>query len=273
MSSINLLFSIDDGYLDQLKVMLYSISLQMPKQQVAVYVLQKNLLKKTVELQTFLEKLGMTYHPVIIGENAFPHAPTTERYPDTIYYRLLAHEYLPEDIERILYLDADMLCLNSFDELYQLDMGDNLYAAASHNTDQGLMDQVNKVRLQNFQAESYFNSGLLLLNLPKIRQAVKRDDILKYIEHNRQLLVLPDQDVLNGLYGHRILQIPDQIYNFDARYSWLYLVRSHNLWDLDWVINHTVFLHFCGREKPWRADYHGRFSGLYKFLQKEALKL
>ena len=33
---------------------------------------------------------------------------------------------------------------------------------------------------------------------------------------------------------------------------------------LDWVMEHTVFLHFCGRQKPWRVQRGGRFAVLYK---------
>ncbi|MCC9732586.1 glycosyltransferase family 8 protein, partial [Streptococcus agalactiae] len=51
----------------------------------------------------------------------------------------------------------------------------------------------------------------------------------------------------------------------------IYQLKSRNEWDLEWVINHTVFLHFAGRDKPWKKDYRGRYSGLYKFMAKEAL--
>ena len=37
--------------------------------------------------------------------------------------------------------------------------------------------------------------------------------------------------------------------------------------DLDWVIENTVFLHFCGKDKPWRKDYKGRYAALYKHYQ------
>lgn len=48
------------------------------------------------------------YTPVVVGEEAFEDAPTTDRYPETIYYRLLAHEYLPKELDKILYVDADI---------------------------------------------------------------------------------------------------------------------------------------------------------------------
>ncbi len=273
MNTINLLFSIDDGYVQQFMVTLYSIYQNSSHKAIAVYVLQKQLLQKNAEIVDFCQKLGVTYYPVVIGEEAFEDAPTTDRYPETIYYRLLAHDYLPENLDKILYVDADILCLNDIVSLYELDLGDNLYAAASHTSDGNISELVNKLRLRNFEAESYFNSGVLLMNLANIRKAVHRQDILDYIEQNSHLLLLPDQDVLNALYGHQTQQIPDEIYNYDARYNVLYYSRSSGKWNLNWVIENTVFLHFCGRDKPWKKDYRGRYSALYKHYQHCTLRL
>ncbi len=77
-------------------------------------------------------------------------------------------------------------------------MGQKLYAAASHYEDVRLLDYVNKLRLKNFEMDSsYFNTGILLMNLEAIRLQVRREDILDFIEKNRNWLILPDQDVLN----------------------------------------------------------------------------
>ena len=266
---MNLLFVIDDAYVEQFKVVLFSIAQQMPRQDFQVFVMQKRLLEQDASIKQYVEKLGMVYHPVVVGEEAFAHAPTTDRYPDTIYYRLLAHEFLPAEVDKILYLDADLICLNDFRELYDMEMGEQLYAAASHNEDGLLLDYVNKLRLNNFEMDSsYFNTGILLMNLKAIRPYVKRKDILDFIEKNRNRLMLPDQDVLNGLYADRVMAIPDEIYNYDARYSLIYQAKSQGKWDLNWVIDHTVFLHFAGRDKPWKSNYRGRYSGLYKFIDR-----
>lgn len=118
MEKINLLFVIDDGYVEQLKVTLYSIRQALGEQAVSVYLMQKELLEKHQELEDFCQKLDFDYHSVLVGEEVFKDAPTTDRYPDTIYYRLLAQEFLPQDLGRILYLDADILCLNDFTDFY-----------------------------------------------------------------------------------------------------------------------------------------------------------
>ena len=59
--------------------------------------------------------------------------PVSDRYPESIYYRLLAQNYLPKDLDKVLYLDADILCINDLQPLYELPLEDHLYAAANHS--------------------------------------------------------------------------------------------------------------------------------------------
>ena len=42
--------------------------------------------------------------------------------------------------------------------------------------------------------------------------------------------------------------------------------------DLDWVMQHTAILHFCGRLKPWKPGARGRFVALYKYCAVQAAR-
>lgn len=271
---MNLLFAIDDNVTTQLMTTLYSVVQNTPNTKISAYVIQKETLKDTAKLKQFCQTIGVTYHAIKVDPKIFSEAPITDRYPETIYYRLLAHEYLPKNIHRILYLDVDILVINDLTSLYQMPMEDKLYAAASHSQlTNNMTEQFNKLRLGNYEAESYYNSGVLLMNLDLIREKVSSDDIFNYIKANKLTLFLPDQDVLNALYGKYFLKIPDQIYNYDARMSAIYNLLGNGTWNLDWVIEHTVILHFCGRDKPWKDDYTTRYAGLYKHYAHKAKML
>ncbi|MDD6865083.1 MAG: glycosyltransferase family 8 protein [Lactobacillus sp.] len=260
---MNLLFSIDDRFWRQMLTVLNSIRLNSQSRQIDVYVIQSQKLAHTKEIKQICELWGMHYHPIVIKDEKFDQAPVTDRYPKTIYYRLLAHQYLPKQLHRILYLDADVLCINDVGSLYDTDLDGYLYASAIHTGLTGTTEVINKIRLQNFDADGYYNSGVLLMNLDLIRQRVHAEDIYEYIREH--VLLLPDQDVLNALYGKDIKTVPDQLYNFDARKGQTYETISFGEWTLDWVIKHTVILHYCGRHKPWLVDKNtGRYTALYK---------
>lgn len=260
---MNLLFAIDDNFVHQLETVLLSIHLNTAPQKFNIYILQKQALKREQELRTFCENLGMNLYPLQVDEALFKDAPVTDRYPTTIYYRLLAHQIVPEDVHKILYLDADLLCINDLSKLYEIDLGDNLFGSAIHSSLSNTTDVINRLRLQNFDADGYYNSGVLLMNLDAMRRTIKAEDIFSYIRHH--ILLLPDQDVLNALYSDRIKTIPDQLYNFDTRNGRIYEIISNGKWTLDWVIKNTVILHYCGRDKPWLPTKNsGRFTALYK---------
>ena len=132
----------------------------------------------------------------------------------------------------------------------------------------GITDPVNRLRLENYEAEAYYNSGVLVMDLSAMRREVRPGDIFDYAREHADILLLPDQDVLNGLYGGQILGVDDSLWNYDARRFDRYLLLSQGERDMDWVMDHTAILHFCGKRKPWNHSYQGRFSALYKHYQR-----
>ena len=265
MATLNILFTLDRNYLPPLRVMLVSLLMNNPGEEFHIYLAGDGFAQADWDsLSALCARFGAALHPVAIDEHWFDEAPTLRYYSRAMYYRLLAAQMLPEELDRILYLDPDMLVIGSLRALYDTDMGDYLYAASIHHGLVDLSTPVNRIRLSTQDAEGYFNSGMLLMNLPEIRKSVRPQDIFAYVEQNRALLVLPDQDVLNGLYGERILELDEKLYNYDARRYNEYLLASQGEADMDYVIANTRILHFCGKRKPWNKAYVGRFGVLYK---------
>lgn len=268
-----LLFSIDHSFAEQLQTTLYSIFMNS-SQSFDIYILHTDL---SEEIQRFLEsfcgRYGSDISFISIPESYFSDAPSSSRYPKAIYYRLLAHEFLPKDLTKILYLDADILCINDLTSIFNYDLGSYLYAGCSHPSMTGMSRAMNKLRLKTYGNDGYFNSGVLLINLDQVRKIVDKQAIYTFIKDNEKQLVLPDQDILNGLYGHLIYALDDQIWNYDVRYTHTYYLMSNKQTTLDWMMQHTVFLHFCGKEKPWDHHYEEKFAALYKHYQVKSKEL
>ncbi|WP_254204881.1 glycosyltransferase family 8 protein [Leuconostoc mesenteroides] len=193
-------------------------------------------------------------------------APTLKQYPAEMYFRLLCGEYLPKTLTRILYLDPDILVINPIKPLWTLDMKDHMIAAASHNGLTGVSQTINNVRFQNKNA--YFNSGVMLMDLTKMREKVKLNDIISVIKRHAKRSILPDQDILNYLYSDHILSIPEEIWNYDTRDNIVHFTKSFGNIDLSWVIENRVILHFCGHPKPWEKRSLNRFAILYQHYEQ-----
>jgi len=260
---MNILLTLDKNYLLPMRVLLTSLFVSNPGERFHLYIAGDGL--EDADLPHALcDRFDASITLLAVDDSLFAAAPTLRYYSRAMYYRLLAAQLLPQSIDRALYLDPDMLVIGPLRDLYDADMGDNLFAACIHRGLVDLSTPVNRVRLHTQAAEGYFNSGMLLMNLPQMRAHIVPPMIFDYVEKNAALLVLPDQDVLNALYADAILPLDERLYNYDARKYSEYLVASQGLCDMAWVAQNTRILHFCGRRKPWKKTVTGRFLALYR---------
>lgn len=262
--AMNLMVTLDKEYLPPLRVMLKSL-FNNTGELFKIYMLHTDIPEEDCgELNSFCRAYGSRLEGIRVSEEAFCDAPVFRHYTKAMYYRLLASQLLPQDIGKILYLDPDILVLNPVRPLYELDITDFLYAGATHSAFVGVTKYINQIRLGNTDLKEYFNSGVLLMNLENQRKEISEQDIFNYVKKYENMLILPDQDVINALYGPRVLPVDDTIYNYDARLYTIYNLLSGGKHDLDWIMNNTVFLHFCGKSKPWHKTSTDKFSALYK---------
>lgn len=260
---MELLVTVDKNYIPPLQVMLTSLYMNNPGEDVELYLLHSKLQEKELEpLEKQCGRLGYKFFPVKIEDSWFSQAPVTKQYPREMYYRLLAPCFLPQKLHRILYLDPDILVINSLKPLWETDMKGRLFAAAAHTGKTNLANNINQVRLGT--THKYFNSGVLLINLDQGRKEILPEEIFQYAGEHAKELLLPDQDILNAVFGSRTLELDDYLWNYDARNYSTYLLRSGGVCDMDWVMGNTGILHFCGKTKPWQAGYIHRFGILYK---------
>ena len=262
MDAIRLLFALDANYLPQLRVLLTSIEINNPGERFELYVMHSGLPGEELEsLSKWSEARGWSFAGVDVNASLFEGAPVTEQYPQEMYYRLFAGRMLPDGIDRVLYLDPDILVINPLRPLWELDMRGHLFAAAAHTGKTEIANDVNRIRLGT--DHDYYNSGVLLMDLQRCREGIDPDEIFAFVrEHERELL-LPDQDLLNAMYGSRIMPLDDALWNYDARNYNNYVFRSSGERDVRWVMRNTSILHFCGKAKPWKPNYIYRFGLLY----------
>ncbi len=263
MDTIKLLVCLDEHYLPPLQVLLTSLHISHPDEKMELYLIHSRISDQALEpVKKQCLSFGYPIYPIQIDSGFFREAPITRQYPQEMYYRLLAPHLLPREVSRVIYLDPDTLVINSIRPLWETDLEGCLFAAASHTGTTELINSFNQVRLKT--ENKYFNSGVLLMDLEAGRQRIIPEELFQYTRDHSKELLLPDQDILNAMYGSQTLELEDILWNYDARNYKTYLLRSGGVSDLDWVIRHTAILHFCGKSKPWQPGYLHRFGILYK---------
>lgn len=258
---MNLLVTLNEAYFPYLNTLLFSVLYHNPNTYFTVYLLHTSICKEATEETKAI--LGTSGELVMIEAegHGFDDAPTTDQFPKEMYYRILAAKYLPDTVDRVLYLDPDIIVNGSLSELYEASLGDNYFAAASHNGK--MMRLINGVRLGLKRGSPYINSGVLLMNLKLLREKQNLEDVFTYIKKKRSRLCLPDQDVISGLYGDKIVKLDTYVYNMtDRLYRYDRILGKHR--SVEWYREHSVIFHYCGKNKPWKEDYSGVFGVFYK---------
>ena len=122
---------------------------------------------------------------------------TRDYYSISTYFRLFIPNMFKQ-YDKILYLDSDIVILDDIANLYNIDLGDNYVGAAQDDviaTEQIFRDYAEKVIGHN-SYKNYFNAGILLMNLRKLREIDFENKFLHLLD-TVKYYVAQDQDYLN----------------------------------------------------------------------------
>ncbi len=265
---MNILVTLNSNYIIPLCVMLKSLMVSNPEASVDLYVAHSSLTEKDFDLiDRSIDKNRVVVHPILIDADILKDAPVLERISKETYYRLLLTDYLPESVDRILYIDPDTVIINDISSFYNIDFCGNVLAAASHT--EIFREFLNRARFRYPKGHRYFNAGVLMFDVNRMRKIVNTKDIYDYILKHEKWLFLADQDVLNGMFNSQTLFVDECVYNLDEK---TVVNNKKKVTDLDWVRKNTVIVHFNGVYKPWKPKYKGILAPLY-FEYKEMLDI
>lgn len=146
-----------------------------------------------------IEFININKIPEIIKETS-PNYNT--HYSKMSYVRCYFTKLLKDD--KILYIDADTLVVDNIEDLWNIDLEDNVIAGVYESGEWN--KHLNTYGLN----DTYINSGVLLMDLKKIREE-RLDDSMIYLLNNNKY-AFPDQDVINLVCRNRIHHISN-VYN------------------------------------------------------------
>ena len=196
---------------------------------------------------------------------------TDARYSEAASFRLLLPELLP-DYEKILYLDCDVVVRQDMGALYRnTDLEDNYLAAVYEAPIEG---QAERIKALGCIPGQYFNSGILLMNLKKMREESVSEKLLKACE--KDYMEFPDQDALNQVCQGRVLPLSPVFNGIRTFYLPQYKldfckVYTPELWE---DVQKNGNIHYTGG-KPWTifSVQFGQWWKVYYSLPKEIQSL
>jgi len=247
---MNILLTINRSFYRQAIVLLQSI-IAHNNTPVNAYIVHSTLQEKELQLlEEYCSQHNIALRLIRQNDAPFQGLRTAGPFPHEVYYRILAHEYLPEDEDRVLYLDTDIICNGNLDDLYEMDFeGSYLIACAQEavfcqdaNAVRDNWDEIKAAR------GGYFNTGVLLLNCRRFREEkITLETYRNAIAHMIPNYVF-DQGLLNYMFAREAKLIPAEIYNY--RYGKAFLQAADKI---EVTPNyHAKLIHFAGEISPYK---------------------
>jgi lipopolysaccharide biosynthesis glycosyltransferase len=186
-------------------------------------------------------------------------APYNRRLTNIVYARLLFDKILPEGIERLVYLDCDMMVRAPIENIAEIDLESFPIAAVAEPYAMGIKHRRDmKLNRDIFDpADPYFNAGLIVIDMKGWRDAMIIEKLEAMLSDGTMARLYYDQDFLNIIFVN----------------NWLKLDQRWNIVDPRWphqALN-PFLLHYTGRHKPWNLWSHVAFASNYRHTMTNKL--
>ena len=264
-------------------VVVTSVGINVTSDDVTIHLLHNSLKSRTVKrLQKIAAKYKVDLDLKQIDTDILKdfYFDKSKHYGNVMMFaRLLLSSVLP-DLDKIIYLDCDIVVLNDLQSLWNFDVSDVAVAMAPDFT---LKDKSTLNRL-GITTGYYLNSGVILMNLDYWRKHDVQNRIFSYILEKGDKLIYNDQDALNSILQneHEELHIK---YNFSYYYfhrliGVLYKEKIHEIIE---ARDNPIIFHYFGPLKPWSLGAYlpgkelfikyQKLSGWnYKIIQKNIFR-
>lgn len=158
----------------------------------------------------------------------------------TIYFRLFIPAMFPQ-YDKGIYIDSDVVLTDDIAKLFDIDIGDNFIGACNDLSIADIPPLVayteNAVGVKK---EEYINSGVLLMNLKKLREYNFEGHFLNLLNTYHFDSVAPDQDYINAMCNGKI-------YYLDS--AWDAMPNEDRP-----PLEKTFLVHYNLFSKPWCYD-------------------
>ena len=229
-------YGIDDNYARCCAASIASFCMNNPNRKFIFHIITNNLsLNSKNKYDLLAQKFFVDIYIYEIDIDKLSNLPTQTHLPIATYFRFILPLIIKE-VNILYYIDADILCLQNADKLFNVNIDDYIIGAVSD------LSRMNRKRNKalNLQDHIYFNAGMLAINVKKWIEFNTFDKVVSIIQKNPKQFSYLDQDALNVVL-HNHIKYFNKIFNCLD-------IKKINTADI-------VLLHLAAHPKPWNIAF------------------
>lgn len=250
---MDIVCNIDNRYVPYCGIMLTSLLDNNRDNEVNIHIVAATLSPDNIEiLRSIVEDtFGARINFYIVGDNLVKELPhfDNDYISLSTYFRCFLTEILPSDIKKVIYIDCDLLVLNSLKPLWDTDISGYALAAVE-DMNSSFTDKHRRLGL--LESYLYFNAGVLLINLDYWRSHDVMNRLMIWMGQYRTRIVAHDQDLLNAVLSKEVTYLSHR-WNMQEG---MLRRRRHTLPSsestIDQEMKQPAIIHFAGKHKPWQ---------------------
>ena len=235
---MDIFFNVNNSYVRQLCVIMVSMLENNPDVNIRFHVLARDF---SEESKHAVEKLHIRYKNFSV-DYATPDLAmfsdlklNIEYISVETFFRYVIADLYP-NIDKGLYLDADMIVKGNLSELWNIDISDYYAAGVS---DAFIENSGYKSQIGFANEEPYINAGMILMNLAAIRRDNMVEKLFQVTKEKRETIKYQDQDGINITFRGRILLV-------DEKWNLCKIAYTNRA-----KLRNATIVHYTGSAKPW----------------------
>lgn len=263
----------DSNLIKQTSVLIHSIIFCNPHELLNFHIFTLDVKKTEEEIFLCFNNKNIKTKIYSISEKDFTLLPIHMSYiTKGTYLRFFIESFLPENITKVLYLDIDTIVCKSLTPLWNEDLSNYAIAAAK---DVECDDICRYNRLDYDHKDSYFNAGVLLINLSYWRKQKISKKAIDFLTEHPEKCTFHDQDALNHILHGSVKFISNKynaIYAFFKKDSDSLLLEKEKLSSIKKEIENPIIIHYAGKLKPWHHEYYNfnyPFGQIWQFFRQK----
>ncbi|MEY2371396.1 glycosyltransferase [Lysinibacillus capsici] len=270
MENINIVITSDDGYIQPASVLITSI-LENSKycKEIFFYFLDSGIKEYSKKiLKDICNNYGTNIKFLKIDSSIFENFYISHHIKHSSYYRIVATKYLPNHVEKFLYLDVDIVVNADIYNLFNYNLDGYILKAVKEL--QGY-ERIEELKIPNGK---YFNAGVLLIDRLKWDLFSVTEKTIEFINNNPSKLKYWDQDALNAILYDSWGELSNL---WNAQTNLYYEIEEKMSFkekkNIDKQLFETYLIHYTSFAKPWHIlCYHPLRKYYYDYLKLTVFK-